>query len=233
MVAQKNLYIYIFPFVPDLPEQMVIPVTPSIITIDNPQGTRKDVIVNVGEVADIGVTKPDIISFSSFFPQYEDTYTNFTPHIPLIPPMDWVDQFLLLKDSFFKLVISGLRIDDLYILDDNFSYKMVGGVGDDIEYSAKFIRYQPVAIRNVNINEESALEVSNIRNVFSSRNNETRHTVKINETWSSIANKYNTTPDELRSYNNKINIFDLIIGDIIFIPPVAFASFGSMFDFVN
>ena len=232
MARNKTLLIVIFPFVPELPEIMYLPVTPSIITVDNPQGVRKDLIVNVGEVADIGPRKPNMVSFSSFFPQYQDTYTNITPFIPPEPPIVWVKRFELLKDSFFRLVITGFNINDLYILDNNFSYKMVGGVGDDIEYSVKFIRHQPLAIRNVNINEEFALEVGNIRNVFSSRNNEERYTVKINDTWSSIANKHNTSPNDLRSYNNKINIFDLVVGDIVFIPPIvlSFSVGNPLFD---
>ena len=219
MVTQKASIITISPYVSDLPIFMIIPVTPSVISVDNPQGVRKDIIVNVGEVADIGVRKPDMVSFSSFFPQHQDTYTNFNFHIePIQSPMDWVNRFLLLKDSFFKLTISGLGINGLYILDDNFSYKIVGGVGYDIEYSAKFIKYQPISIRNTNVNEEAALEVNNIRNVFSSRNKGESYTVKINDTWSSISNKYNISSNELRLYNHKINIFDLIVGDIIFTP---------------
>ena len=46
-----------------------LPVTPSTITIDKPQGVRKDIIVNVGQIADIGVKRPKMISFNSFFPK--------------------------------------------------------------------------------------------------------------------------------------------------------------------
>ena len=53
---------------PKIPfDRLVLPVTPSIITVNQPQEVRKDMIVNVGEATDIGIRKPNFVSFSSFF----------------------------------------------------------------------------------------------------------------------------------------------------------------------
>lgn len=194
---------------------LALPVTPSIITVNQPQGIRRDIIVNVGEVADIGNRKPKNVAFSSFFPEHFDTYVNaFRSHLS---PSEWVNNFDILRGFYFPLVVTGLNVNGLYILGD-FNYKQVGGVGGDIEYDVNFVQYRPVAIRNVNINEEFALEVSNVRNVVTSTQEEQSYRIRRYDTWSSIAARFGLTPNELRLYNNRINIFDLIVGDIIYIP---------------
>ena len=196
---------------------LILPVTPSVITVNQPQEVRKDMIINVGEATDIGIKKPKFISFSSFFTQHSDTYTN--PYRTLVSPEVWLEYFDYLREIIFFIGIAGLRISGRYILAD-FVYKQVGGVGDDIEYTVKFTRYVPVGIRNVNVLNEAAIEVSNIRNPSSARSAEQSYIVKSFDTWSSIARNFTLNPQRLREYNNSINVFELIVGATIYIPPI-------------
>ena len=48
---------------------------PPAISVMDPQGIRRDVYINMGEVADIGIEKPIEVRFQSFFPYFSDTYT--------------------------------------------------------------------------------------------------------------------------------------------------------------
>ena len=148
-----------------------LPVTPSTITIDKPQGVRKDIIVNVGQIADIGVKRPKMISFNSFFPRHYDTYVNPQSLSGSIQtPDDWVKEFERFEQQVLDLVITqphiygteNKGIAGKYLL-DHFSIKHIGGRGGDIDYSARFIYHESVSIRRVDVSGSTPVEVTNVR----------------------------------------------------------------------
>ena len=202
-------------------QMRVLPVTPSIITVGRPQNNRKDVIINIGEIADIGRSMPEMISLGSFFPAHNDTYVHpaSNPEIRegLYSPESWLQYFGLLEQRKLHLIITSMAVGGLYLLDD-FSYKKIGGTGGDIDYNVRFIEYTPIFIKAVDIDNEVAIEVSNTRNIQADSLRNNQYAVKLNDTWSSIANRFGVTALELRQRNNRINLYDLVVGDILTIP---------------
>ena len=190
-----------------------IPVVPSIITINKPQGVRKDIIINLGEVTDIGVRRPSMISFKSFFPVLKDTFVNPKADIS-IEPLDWVKYFEGIENSVILFGITGLEIRGDYILDD-FMYKRVGGVGDDIEYSVRFISHVPVDIRRADLASQPGVSVLN---PFISRGISTASSIEIgrHESWVTAGRKMGINPHDLLAINNRINLYNLHPGDSIY-----------------
>ena len=189
-----------------------LPVTPSIITIADPQDIRRDVIINLGEIVDVGIRKPLIVSFSSFFPEFRDTYYNPNAY-NLEDPMVWVNRFKSFRRSPIDIEIPGLGIKGLYLLSE-FIYKRVGGVGKDIEYSVKFVEFQSIGIRRTDLDNSSVLEVTNI-NRSKGLTAASFYLAKRFDTWTSMGNLFGISPVELMKINDRVNKYDLRVDDAI------------------
>lgn len=208
----------------------ILPVTPSLINIGRPQNNRRDVIINIGEIADIGKSMPEMISFSSFFPALNDTYVQIASNPELreglYSPESWLQYFGSLEQKKLHVIISTMAVGGLYLLDD-FRLKKIGGTGGDIDYDVRFVKYTPIFIKKVDIDSEVAIEISNTRNIQAESIRNNQYIVKLNDTWSSIANKFRVTALELRQINNRINLYDLVVGDVLAIPPISAARYVS------
>ena len=187
-----------------------LPVTPTSITISDPNDVRRDVIVNFGEVTDIGIGKPSQISFSSFFPVFDDTFTigAVNPNGTMITtPDEWITRFKSLKQKIILLNIMGMNISGKYIMADDFTYRSIGGTGGDIDYTVSFLEHKPVSIRSASPGSENILLIDNRENYGLE---ETQvYLVRENDTWSSIANKFKVNTIDLAKHNRVSNLYAL------------------------
>ena len=200
-----------------------IPVTPTAITIDDPQESRRDVLIGRGELAEIGMHKPTEVTFASFFPVFADTYTagNYDLQGKMKrTPMDWVNLIKRLqrKPILLSLCDDGeelIYVSGTYIIDKRFQWQLLGGSGGDIEYRISFVHYQPNYLKRVDIDEPHPVQINTYK---IDRPRERRYIAQIDDSWISIAESFGLSAYELMQYNEIDNKFHLLAGDNIRIP---------------
>ena len=197
-----------------------LPVTPEVISITDPQGIRRDVFINSGELAEIGVEKPSEIMFHSFFPIFEDTYTlgrSVAGGRMEVTPEEWIEKLKDWERKVLSIWITGTRIFDDFLMSENFDYKYIGGTGGDIDYSLHFVQYKPNFIRRVDSQRSPPIEISTYRSHRVNR--AVNYVVQLDDTWISIASIFGVAPSSIMEFNRIVNKFNLLPGDTLRIPP--------------
>ena len=197
-----------------------LPVTPEVITVTDPQGIRRDIFINSGELAEIGIEKPTELMFRSFFPVFEDTYT-IGPVIAggrmRINPEEWIQRLKDWERKVLSIWVTGTRIFDDFLMSENFDYKYIGGTGGDIDYSLHFVQYKPNFIRRIDSQTSPPVEISTYRSHRVNR--AVSYVVQLDDTWISIASSFGVSPLSIMQFNNIVNKFHLLVGQTIRIPP--------------
>ena len=126
-----------------------LPVTPELINIRQGNRIIRSDLLTVGEVATLGAKRLQEISFSSFFPEYLDSYVIITSVPPVLdPPMVWVNRIQNMLRLPIFVIITDLRIAQRFFISD-FTWWQNGGEGKDIRYSISLVEYKPIQIRSI------------------------------------------------------------------------------------
>ena len=138
---------------------ITLPVTPQEITIRTGNQIVRHNLLTVGEVAQIGAEKCDMISFSSFFPEYTGSYVNGANHlqvgdeglepIDFRSPQEWVNLINEMKSKPILVIISYPTIMNSFMI-ENFNPKLIGGHGRDIHYDLSLVEFRDVKIESYN-----------------------------------------------------------------------------------
>ncbi len=228
-----NIHIYIGPLKGDLPDPVyLLPVTPEVITIIDSSNLNRSRVIGMGEIAQVGSHNLQRFTIATFFPTFYDTFTS--EHAPAFPnealgisledrvsfydpqPLIWVDRFKSMRDIPLKIVISGINIDENYIM-NNFTWSAVGGEGTDIEYTATFVQYKELSVRMVDFGNFGAPIQSNYIPIYIP--GETIYEVITGDTWASISQKTGLSAAYIMDLNGIRNSFFLKRGLILILKP--------------
>ncbi len=234
MAHDDNIHIFMGPLKGDLPDPLyLLPVTPEVISVTDSTTLNRSRVIGIGEIAQIGSRNLKRFTINSFFPKFYDTFTEehhptqlstdrlgltveqiFSWYDPA--PLVWVDRFNSMKDIPLKIVISGLNIDENYIM-HAFTWSAVGGEGQDIQYTASFIQYKELAVRMVDFgNAGQPIAISTFPPFVEG---DSIYVVVPGDTWASISQKTGL-PVVFIMFNNRLtNTFFLKPGTILLLNP--------------
>ena len=180
----------------------VLPVSPERIDAPEPQGLRRDRIINVGEVVSFEIRKPREINFSSFFPAQNDTYVNYLSLVggEVEPPVDWLRRIRTFHNKTLQVVIPEMAITGQYKISDFRPY-MQGGVGAEIGYDISFVQHQQVQIRAVGQSNAIAGTLPRALNIGAHE-----YVPKLSDNLAKIAQKVGLSPERITELNKVGNI---------------------------
>ncbi len=117
----------------DMSYTLLLPVTPSEITVSDGTGVRAYETVNNGNISHIGFEELTGVGFSSFFPSNRREYSLNNSMFG----MSYVESIKRFKEHRmpYRLIIIGMGIDQTMIL-ERFEYSMKQG--KDVYYSMQF-----------------------------------------------------------------------------------------------
>ncbi len=229
-----ELHIYLGPLKGDLPDPLyLLPVTPEVISITDSTTMNRSRVIGIGEIAQIGSHNLQRFTINSFFPKFYDSFTSehFSPQLTdeklgLTPeeralfydpqPLVWIDRFKSMRDIPLKMVISGINVDENYIM-HSFSFSSIGGEGEDIGYSASFIQYKELSIRMVDFGQAGApIQINHIPIHIKG---DSVYTVIQGDTWASISQKTGLSAPYIMDLNGIRNAFFLKRGTILILKP--------------
>ncbi len=231
MTHETSIIIFIGPLIGGIVQpQYQIPVTPNTVRITDSTNVTRSRVIGIGEIAQIGSRNLKRFVLNSFFPTFYDTFT--TEHPPqkhalpeklgltvqdrldfYVPqPLVWVERFLSMRDIPLKVVISGINVDENYIM-NNFSWGAVGGEGSDIQYSASFIEHKELSIRAVDFGQPGdPIQVSTFAPFIPGSG---LYTVNEGDTWARIYQITGVSPQDIMRANGITNTFFLQPGIVL------------------
>ena len=225
-----NIHIFIGPLKGDLPDPVyLLPVTPEVISITDSSNLNRSRVIGIGEIAQVGSHNLKRFTIASFFPKFYETYTS--EHFPVAikgerlgltveqqftwydpKPLVWVDRFKAMRDIPLKIVISGINVDENYIM-NSFTWSAVGGQGEDIDYVANFVQYKELSIRVVDFgNAGQPIQIATFPPYI---RGDTIYVVIPGDTWASIGQKTGLPPEFIMRINNLRNVFFLKPGIVL------------------
>ena len=181
----------------------VLPVITSPIRIQVPQGTRKDKIINVGEVLSWEHIKPYTISISSFFPQTNEDYVNrlsLERDGSLLKPTLWDARMKRLQGVPLWIIIASMGIAGRYLM-TNYAPRQEGGVGAEIAYDVMFTQYVETGIRA--LGQNGLVEITTPKYSYNRSN---VYVARKNDSLTKIALKTGTLAEDLIDINQITNI---------------------------
>lgn len=245
MTHDIGIIIFVGPLVGNIAQpQYQLPVTPEVVTISDSTQLTRSRVIGIGEIAQIGSHNLKRFTINSFFPRFYDTYTTehfnhqAVEHLPpgLIEdfietqqthkyfpsPLIWVERFLSMRDIPLKIVMSGINVDEDFIM-NNFTYSSVGGEGEDIQYSASFVEHKPLSIRAVDFGQPG--DPIQVHTFVPFVPGSSLYEVNEGDTWARIHQITGVTPQEIMRINDITNAFFLqpgvvllLVGDTLHFP---------------
>jgi hypothetical protein len=196
--------------------QFLLPVTPESIIINDDNRIVKTDLLSLGEVSQLGSKPLRSITFTSFFPEFMDSYVNVTkPGLDVDSPRTWVDRINGLKNKTFLCIITNMIVFRCYI--QSFQYSSVGGQGKDINYTLSLIEVKFPSVRSINLDqlgESPPTQVTLIPFIFDSPT----YIVQRGDTLAIISRKTKIPMTTISSYNNIIDSSVLAIGRVLNLP---------------
>lgn len=217
MVRDGRTVIGISPLINNSPSELyLLPVTPQIISVTNSQEIIRDVVVNSGEVSQLGNSKLKGLRFSSFFPQTMDSYVNVHNESELDTPETWIFRIQDFMTRPLLVIINNLPVYDSFII-NSFTPSLIAGLGKEISYTLNLVQYRSVAVRSITFNEQVATVFPRVPIDSSSGDYSAVQTyvVKQGDTWASISQKLAVPVNKLFEFGPRTNAFFLKAGDII------------------
>ncbi len=229
-----NIHIFIGPLKGDLPDPVyLLPVTPEVISITDSSNLNRSRVIGIGEIAQVGSHNLKRFTIASFFPTFYDTFTSEHEYTDIITSklgltieerkvlyepqsLVWVNRFRLMRDIPLKIVISGINVDENYIM-NSFTWSAVGGQGEDIEYTASFVQYKELSIRVVDFgNAGEPIQISTFAPYI---RGDSVYQVIPGDTWASISSKTGISAASIMAINQISNTFFLRPGIILQLKP--------------
>lgn len=201
-------------------EAYELPVTPESILIDDGHKMVRSSIMSVGEIAQLGDKKLKEMSFSSFFPEYYDTYVNrISGEIlgELVEPQNFQDNIDRLRFSPGRWVeiIESMREEPVFVVVTfpvvrqffwiaDFRQSAIGGQGREINYEIRFVTYKELSIRT--LRTRTAFTPPNREQVFfSTIPGDNEYYTEPGDTLVTISRKTRVPVEFLRAANNIVD----------------------------